>query len=633
MKKLWCPWIFGCVVLLSILNSHAQAAQIDPTPTPTPQATPAEVRPVCVSVPTFESNPALPPRQMEKLTRGLVRVAENDGNFLSWRLFGTDPVDIGFHVYRDGVRITETPLTDSTNYVDQNGKAESVYTVRAVLNGQEQPDSEPALNVSADNYFDIPIQAPAANYNANDASAGDLDGDGDYDIVLKWDPSNSQDNSKAGVTDPTYLDAYTLEGQQLWRINLGINIRSGAHYTQFMVYDLDGDGRAEIAAKTADGTVDGRGAVIGDANADYRNEKGYILDGPEFLTVFDGLTGAALATVPYVPPRGDVKDWGDDYGNRVDRFLAAIAYLDGARPSLIMARGYYTRTVLAAWDWRDGQLTQRWVFDSNNGYPTYVGQGNHQLSVADVDHDGRDEILYGAMAVDDDGTGLWNTTLGHGDALHVSDLIPERPGLEIFGIHERRDNQAGSALLDAKTGEVIWKTKPGDVGRGVAADITAASCGAECWGGADDLQSCATGEPVGSYPISQNHLIWWDGDELRELLDGVTVFKYKGPQLLVDRACMANNGTKANPTLTADLLGDWREELIWRLANNTALRVYTTSIPTTRRIYTLMHDPVYRLGVAWQNVAYNQPPHTGFFLGDGMLTPPQPKIYYAPSRP
>jgi rhamnogalacturonan endolyase len=258
-----------------------------------------------------------------------------------------------------------------------------------VIEGREQPASGSfTLPAGAPPraYLSLPLQTPEG-YSLNDASAGDLDGDGAYEIVLHQ-VGRGRDNSQAGVTTEPILQGYKLDGTLLWSIRLGRNIREGAHYTQFLVYDFDGDGRAEVACKTADGTVDGQGKILGDAAADHRNELGYVLAGPERLTVFDGRTGAALATADYVPPRGTVADWGDDYGNRVDRFLACVVHLDGKRPSLVFCRGYYTRTVLVAWDWRDGKLTRRWTFDSDDGTPgnrAYRGQGNHQLNVGDVD--------------------------------------------------------------------------------------------------------------------------------------------------------------------------------------------------------------------------------------------------------
>lgn len=440
-----------------------------------------------------------------------------------------------------------------------------------------------------------------------------------------------------------------------------------------MAYDFDGDGRAELICKTADGTVDGIGKVIGDAKADYRTQgddlvpsrdpsgsvttpdgkrmtsrAGYVLAGPEFLTVFDGRTGAALATADYVPARGDVNAWGDAYGNRVDRFLAGVAYLDGVRPSAVMCRGYYTRSVLAAWDWRDGKLTQRWVFDSDQHGPAdntnpYRGQGNHNLSVADVDGDGRDEIVYGAMCINADGTPRYSTKLGHGDALHVSDLDPTRPGLEVFAIHENPKHPYGIEFRDANTGALIWG-KPGgtapapDVGRGVAFDIDPRHPGNEVWSTLPGLNN-ARGEIISTKkPNSVNFAVWWDGDLLRELLNGNTVSKWDWLTetthlLFTAEGCTANNSTKSNPALSADLLGDWREEVILRTTDNQELRIFSTTIATAHRLTTLMHDPQYRLAIAWQNVGYNQPPHPGFFLGEGMKPAPRPNLtFVAPSK-
>jgi rhamnogalacturonan endolyase len=562
-------------------------------------------------------------RQMEYLDRGVVAVNVSNGVFISWRLFGTDPSNIAFNLYRSGTKLNSLPITGATNYVDYGGTTSSTYYVCPVINGQEREPSE-TTGVWAQDYLSIPLQPPTSLHIANDCSTGDLDGDGQYEIILKWEPLNAKDNSLAGVTDSVFIDAYKLNGTRLWRIDLGRNIRAGAHYTQFMVYDLDGDGMSELACKTADGTKDGEGKVIGDANADYRNKDGYILTGPEYLTIFDGRTGAALKTVNYEPARGGVSTWGDTYGNRVDRFLACIAYLDGERPSLVMCRGYYTRTVLVAYNWRNGSLSKVWTFDSNNGYSDYAGQGNPGISVADVDGDGRDEIIYGSICIDDNGKGLWNARLGRGNAMHVSDIDSSRPGLEIWGVHEG-DRTAGSALLDARTGEIIWKTANGDVSGGVAADLLASSKGMECWGGTDGLRSCKNTH-AGINPSSSNHVIWWDGDLLRELLNETFIDKYGGARIFSASGCSAINGVKANPCLQADILGDWREEVIFRTRDNKMLKIYTTTFTTDTRIYTLMHDPQYRLSVAWQNVAYNQSPHTGFFLGEGMTQPPTPEI-------
>ncbi|GAA2596275.1 rhamnogalacturonan lyase [Streptomyces lienomycini] len=581
-------------------------------------------------------------RQVEALDRGVVSVHTGDGNLVGWRWLGTDPDNVAFNVYRAGTKVNSAPITGSTTYFHAGAPSHADYTVRAVVNGTEQADSVHAIQFRA-GYKDVPISPPAGGttpdgvsytYEANDASVGDLDGDGALDLVLKWQPTNAKDNSQSGYTGNTIVDGVKLDGTRLWRVDLGRNIRSGAHYTQFQVYDYDGDGTAEVAMKTADGTKDGTGGVVGNSSADHRNSSGYVLSGPEYLTMFNGTTGRAMGTVDYVPARGSVSSWGDSYGNRVDRFLAGTAYLDGSRPSVIMARGYYTRTVIAAWDWRDGRFTRRWTFDTNsstNSGKGYDGQGNHQLSVADVDGDGRDEIVYGAMAVDDNGYALWTTRNGHGDALHVGDLDPSRAGLEEFKVDED-GSKPSSYMADARTGQILWSTgASGDNGRGVSGDIWSGSAGAESWSSAESGIRDPKGTVVNSRkPSSTNFLSWWDGDTVRELLDGTRVDKY-GPsgdtRLLTGSGVASNNGTKATPVLAGDILGDWREEVVWRTSDNTALRVYSTPYDTDTRITTLLHDTQYRTALAWQNTAYNQPPHPSFFLGSGMPTAPRPSVY------
>lgn len=627
-------------------RSHGSAPR--PTPRAGSRSRNRLLRGVTAAALTFSALAGLPQtahaataRQVERLDRGLTSTHTSAGNLVSWRWLATDPNDVAFNVYRGTARLNSTPVTASTNYFDAGAPDSADYTVRAVVNGTEQPSSEHALQFRP-GYLDVPISPPAGGttpdgvaytYEANDASAGDLDGDGRLDLVLKWQPTNAKDNSQSGYTGNTIVDGIRLDGTRLWRVDLGRNIRSGAHYTQFQVYDYDGDGRAEVAMKTADGTRDGTGTVIGNSSADHRNSSGYVLAGPEYLTMFNGQTGKAMGTVDYVPARGTVSSWGDSYGNRVDRFLAGTAYLDGARPSLIMARGYYTRTVVAAWDWRNGQFTRRWTFDTNSSTNTgmgYDGQGNHSLSIADVDADGRDEIVYGAMTVDDNGAGLWTNRLGHGDAGHVGDLDPSRAGLEYFKVSEDK-SKPGSWLADARTGQVLWQTASGaDNGRGVAADIHAGSPGAEAWSASDTTLRSATGASLGREPSSINFLSWWDGDTVRELLDGTRIDKYgtsADTRLLTGSGVSSNNTTKSTPALSGDILGDWREEVVWRTSDNRALRIYSTPHQTDTRITTLLHDTQYRTALAWQNTAYNQPPHPSFFIGAGMPTPPRPTVH------
>lgn len=606
------------------------------------------------------SAPALARRQMENLTRGIVAVRQaEEGVYVGWRLFGTDPEGIAFNLYRTTangapVKVNDKPLGGATNFVDTEADSDKPleYFVRPVLGRKEFAPSRGA-SAWEKNYLEIPIR-PIPNYRPGDASIADLDGDGEYEIVLHQ-TSNPKDNSHPGVTGAPIFDAYKLDGMHLWRINLGINIRDGEHYTQFMVYDLNGDGKAEMACKTADGTTDGSGKVIGDKEKDWRIRKpgdktdGRILDGPEFLTIFDGATGRALKTVDYIPNRNPIDGWGgiggnggnDNYGNRCDRFLACVAYLDGERPSLIMCRGVYGRIVMAAWDWRDGELAKRWVFDSGISYPPfedaspYSGMGGHSLSVADVDNDGKDEIVYHAMVVDDNGKGLYSTGWRHGDSMHISDMYPDRPGLEVFTIHENegyttRFQSPGVAMRDARTGKAIWKHSLGiDVKAGLAADIDPRHPGYEAWGGPGGLRD-ETGAEIGPSPRSTGFAIWWDGDLLRELLAGSTVRKWNWEKAVEEQ--IFTTGSRGGrwfgrgPSIMGDFLGDWREEIIIAAPDGRALRLYTTTIPTKHRIYTLMHDPQYRLAIAWQNVVYNKPPHPGFFLGHEMSPPPKANI-------
>ena len=566
----------------------------------------------------------------EKLDRGVVAVRQADGSaFVSWRLLKSDPKGAAFDVYRNGKKLNETPLTKGgTWFIDKQPEEGAVYEVRCKMDegrrkkedGRHQPSSL-SLQTSAIGYIAVPLQKPDEMHSANDATVADVDGDGQYEIILKWDPWNSHDNSHDGMTDATLIDCYRLNGERLWRIDLGRNIRSGAHYTPFIVYDLDGDGRAELMVKTADGTRDAKGKVIGDSLADYRNPAGRILTGPEYLSVFNGMTGEVMDTKPYVPERGDVNSWGDNRGNRSERYLAAVGYFGGRTASAVFCRGYYTRSVLAAWDWNGRELKQRWVFDTNNPqWASYAGQGNHNLRVADVDGDGWDEITYGSMAVDHDGTGLYNTGMGHGDAIHL--IADHKDGqLYIWDCHENKRD--GSDLRNAKTGEVVFQVKSStDVGRAMAADIDPTNPGTEMWSidsrGVRDMKGEVI-DHINPRALSINFGIWWDGDLLRELLDRSTITKYdwqtNSAKVLQRLDGQFNNGTKQNPCLSADIVGDWREEVITRNRESTELRIYVSTIPTDYRIDCLMQDIPYRLSVATENVGYNQPPETGFYLG------------------
>lgn len=623
-------------------------------------------------VPLAQANPGTAPgqsgkaelkRQVENLDRAPVAVLTDQGVTLGWRMLGLDQDSVGFHVIRDGVQLTEEPIRNTTTFVDPAGTAASTYVIKTVGNGNGQDKLSAEFTPLAQNYLSIKLDKPADGvskdgkpytYSANDSSVADLDGDGSYEIIQLWNPSNAQDNSRSGFTGNVYVDAYKMDGTRLWRIDLGHNIRAGAHYTQLLAYDFDGDGKAEVSMKTADGTTDGAGTVIGDPAADYRNSAGYVLSGPEFLTVLNGATGTIMDTVAYDPPRGNVSAWGDGYGNRVDRFLAGVAYLDGEKPSMMFSRGYYTRTVLVTYDLVDGKLVKRWTFDSDIAGAEYKGQGNHNLSVADVDQDGKDEFVFGSMTIDDDGSVLYNTKLGHGDAMHTSDLDPSRPGLEVFAVHESmsQSGNRGATFRDAATGEVLWSIPAiRDTGRGAAGDIDPRYAGAEGWAVGGDASwnsprgqlMSAKGELIAESIPAANFLAWWDGDLLREIVDhdfdaaagvGVpTISKWNwetesSDRLLTVTGARTNNHTKGNPSLQADLLGDWREELAFPSSDSTELRIYTSTSPTEVRLRTLMHDTVYRTAVARENVAYNQPPHPGFFIGEGMETPAAPSVVY-----
>ena len=594
--------------------------------------------------PLFVTAQELELPQTEELSRGVVAVKmsksegqKKDGIFISWRFLETDKASTAFNVYRDGTKLNAEPLTTVTNYTDTGGSVSAKYEVETLVDGKSV-ERVAAGEVWGNIYKEIPLNRPAAGtiagaeytYSPNDCSVGDVDGDGDYEIIVKWDPSNQQDNSKSGYTSNVYLDCYEMDGTRLWRIDLGRNIRAGAHYTQFMVYDLDGDGKAEVACKTAPGTVDGKGKNVlmnnDDPNADYRNSSGYILSGPEYLTVFNGETGAELATVAYNPPRGSVSAWGDSYGNRVDRFLACIAYLDGVKPSLVMCRGYYTRTTLVAYDFDGKNLKQKWMHDSATAGKDAYGQGNHNLSVGDVDYDGYDEIIYGACAIDHDGSLLYRTGRGHGDAIHFSDLDPSTEDLEVFTPHE--DSPYGFDIHNARTGDILYsESSSEDNGRGIAADIDVNHRGFEFWSHANgNVYDCQGKVISSSGRPSVNFRIYWDGDLQDELLDGNVIDKWNSGRKKASRIFSPSsyknastcNSSKKTPNLQADLFGDWREELVlWNGSTSSSLVVFTTTYDSPYRIVTPMHDHIYRMGIAWQNVAYNQPPHLGYYIGDG----------------
>ena len=593
------------------------------------------------------------PYSGEKLSRGLIGIPTEEGMYFSWRMTLEDAAGLQFDLYRSSgggaeVKLNKEPIDRTSDFLDRtvDYTVDNRWTLKATtgevatwtrLKGEKR---NPYLSIPVCKPEDGEIAGESFTYTANDCSVGDLDGDGEYEIILKWSPSNSKRPPQRGFTGNTYLDAYKMDGRRLWRIDLGPNVRSGAATTNFLVFDFDGDGCAEICCKTGDGTVDGLGHRIGDAQADWRTwdkkspTYGKIVNGPEYLTVFEGRTGKELDSKEYIPTRYPLDGWGgvggncgnDNTGGRSDRFTAGVAFLDGKTPSPIMVRGWYGRTVVAAWTFTNGALKHTWTLDSAApGWEAYSGMGNHSVTVADFDGDGCDEICVGAMTVDHDGKGLFTTGLRHGDALHAGRFIPSRQGMQVFGVHENEgDNEIvkrtpAVAMFDGATGEIIWQDGLGqDAGRGVAADIDPRYDGAECWCNIGGLRRGDTGEIISNRkPDSCNFTIYWDADPLAELLDHVSISKWNWNAestdlLLKAEGVVSNNGTKGNPCLSGDILGDWREEVIWPSEDQTELRIYSTTIPAVDRRATWMNDRQYRLAIAWQNVAYNQPPHPSF---------------------
>jgi rhamnogalacturonan endolyase len=662
-----------------------------------------------VAVSAFSQKPNTPASQVEKLDRGLVAIPGTNGKcFLSWRLLGTDNQNTTFRILKNGT-VLRDDITGATSF-QVTGSSTDKFQVVTLQNGVVT-ETSPEVVPWKSSFLQIPLDRPAGGtisnwrpydsstktygsaisqeytYSPNDCSVGDVDGDGQYEIFVKWDPSTSQDNSiGSGNSGSVYIDCYKLDGTKLWRIDLGNNIRAGAHYTQFLVYDFDKDGKAELMCKTAPGSKDGAGNYVNQAatdeaikaasnTKDWRVSGGRIDGGHEYLTVFNGLTGAAVHTIAYYPNRNAKAElseatgtfnWDDrsgksdkgNYGNRGERYLAAVAYLGGANanPSGVFTRGYYTYAYVWAVDFDGQQLKHRWLHRSDSktqysvvdanmnesakvtapasssglGKNTMYANGNHNLSVADVDGDGKDEIVWGSATVDDDGKLLYAVGFGHGDAMHLGDLNPDRPGLELFQVHEEKGTYAWH-IHDAATGEILWKGGQSgqDNGRGLAADIVGDSRGYEFWSSYGGFNtgsrnqnpfSAVSGTQVSSSKPSMNFRIYWDGDEYDELLDGITITKFpSSTALAVGRTSItgqSNNSTKATPCLSADIFGDWREELILRNSTNDALNIFSTVIPTDYRVPTLMHDHTYRMGICWQNVAYNQPPHLGYYLPD-----------------
>lgn len=559
--------------------------------------------------------------------RGVVAVRSGDGNYVGWRFKATDPEGLGFHVYRDGTLVTPEPLTGATNFLDEGAPSGASYEVRPVLDGVEHETSE-SVAASPTDYITIPMDAGAGQAGRL-VGVGDLDGDCRFDFVVKRSDGDRDVTQEDPYPDETIkLEAYSDQGDFLWRRDVGPNIRPGVWFSPFVVFDLDGDGISEVALKASEIPTElgGEGDLDGDDVTDYRSETGDVAfsahPDAEFLEIWSGETGETLARAPWI----DVEPWGDD-GNRYNRNMMSPAYFDGAEASIAITRGgNNSHNEVLVYDFRDGELTERWRWFVDNGGGNY----GHNVRAGDIDGDGRDEFLFFNVAIDDDGVGLWNTMERHGDRFHLSDIDPDRPGLEIFYIQEFADAYTHPvSLRDAQTGDYLWGPTAdwGDVGRGLCANIDAEHRGMECWAVGESPLYSATGADLGPRPNTPNMAIWWDADLERELISGTTIAKWDGSGLdNIKSASGCAVGNRDCPMGYGDILGDWREEAWWLCDGNSELRVYVSTNVTDVRMYTPMHDPEYRIGVSEMTQGYVQAPHPSFYVGSDMDPPPTPRV-------
>ncbi len=608
-------------------------------------------------------------KRMEALDRGFVAIPSQEGMFLGWRFLGTDPEDIAFQIYKNGVPVTDSPISDVTNYVDASytgQEEEASYRLVPVRDGQEVEAETCDALVFDREYLSIPVkQYEVGDYDINDASVGDLDGDGEYEIVVRREPADMKVDTRVAYP---LIEAYELDGTHMWTINIGPNEICTIDLN-FIVYDVNGDGKAEVVMRSFEGTVDGAGNQIGDEDGDgisdysvrngtiiHMKDRSYLFKGPEYLSMYEGATGKEIARTDLLPSREPLNSWfsGNDRGKQVKRashYALCIAYLDGETPSIVHFRGAWAACKMAAYDVVDGQFAVRWTNESENveTLENLYNTGYHSIAVADVDYDGKDEIITGAAAIDDDGSILYVVTaeksngktvkLGHGDAFDVAVMNPDSHEYYVWACRETANLPVNIGLHSGRTGEVLFgQTKPKDTGRSRAADIDPTSRGWEFWG--------STGTPLQSFegevlsencPSSMNMKMYWDGDLLAELVDHddthtMNILKWDWEKkelttILKAEGSASNGGTKGQTCLIADIFGDWREELVVRTADNTEMRIYSTSIGTEYRIPTLMHDPTYREAVCWQNNHYNQPANTGFYLGAETEEVPIPEIY------
>jgi rhamnogalacturonan endolyase len=549
-------------------------------------------------------------RIREALDRGIVAVRTDDGGVrVSWRLLDTDPRDVGFHVYRTNagvreVRLTAKPIVATTDFLDANPAADSGYRVAAVVSGRERPSSP------GDAWTSPPVSGARRIALRDDVRSvdrvgiGDLNGDGAYDFVVKH-PAGSVDPGRQVPSKDTYkVDGYDGKtGAFLWRIDLGWNVNHGIWFSPMVVRDLDGDGKAEVCLRTAPYAASREQAFDGG--------KGFVLDGPEYLAVYAGETGKEIAKVDWIE-RGKSTDWADHTGNRSSRHMLGVAYLDGKTPSVLVVRGTYGLMKVDAWTLQNGVLRKIWRWTNERQPFKYQGQGQHSIKVGDIDGDGFDEILNGSIAIDHDGRTMWGTGLGHGDRFYLSDIDPARPGLEVWYTIEDPHPQHGVSLWDARTGTLLFgSTEPNrdnQIAGGLAGDIDPAHPGMEVWG--DRFFFTAAGRPIAGDVPPQNELVWWDGDLLREIHSRGAIAKWRGATL---------GKTEGAVHHVADIVGDWREEIVTFAAGE--LRIHVTPLPAADRRVTLMQDPLYRHDVTHRAMGYPHVPMTSYYLGSQVPKP------------
>ena len=556
-----------------------------------------------------------------------------------------------YNLYRDGKLVNPEPL-DVSNFTDPEGTASSTYTVKAVVRDEEQDACEPA-EVWDKQYLTIPMGKMYSrrgtditlDYFLNDATAADLDGDGEMEIIVKRLHNNDGLFYPENDSAFTFFEAYKLDGTRLWQIDIGPNmISAGEVETNITAFDWDEDGKAELLMRAMDGTIvyasDGTKQVIGDPTKNYRDSvlhtanMTYSMAGEEYLIYMEGATAKLYNPAMQFPLKrlenGETDlnaAWGDGYGHRANKFFFGAPYLDGRHPSIFLARGIYTRHKMIAYDVNPEthELVERWRWLNNEPGSPWFGEGYHNFGIADVDWDGRDEIVYGSMVVDDNGKGLSTTGYGHGDAQHCSDFDPYRKGQEIFACNE---NKAGANYRDATSSRVYyWYQHPQDCGRCMAGKFTEEFMGSQMAAGRSGTVSSVIDEalPNATGLLGASFRIYWDGDLCSESLDDVNITFYNGTITKLE-GIHSNNGTKGTPSLQADIFGDWREEIISPSTDDQSLIIYTTTFPTSWRNYTLLHDMQYRQAICWQMCGYNQPPHVSYFMGEteGYTTTPPP---------